>query len=89
LIRIRVEDNGPGIPEEDLERVIEPFQRLDPARRRNTAGVGLGLTIASRVITNAGGRLTLSNRAEGGLCAEIELPRPAQPAMLRHRRAAH
>lgn len=90
-IRIRVEDDGPGVPEEDLRRIIEPFQRLDPARRRNTAGVGLGLTIASRIVGAAGGRLTLSNRAEGGLCAEIELPREepgAAPAMLRHTRAA-
>lgn len=74
-IRIRVEDDGPGVPEADLQRIIEPFQRLDPARRRNTAGVGLGLTIASRIVTSAGGQLTLSNRAEGGLCAQIELPR--------------
>jgi signal transduction histidine kinase len=74
-IRIRVEDDGPGVPEADLQRIIEPFQRLDPARRRNTAGVGLGLTIASRIVASAGGQLTLSNRAEGGLCAQIELPR--------------
>ncbi len=74
-IRIRVEDDGPGVPEADLQRIIEPFQRLDPARRRNTAGVGLGLTIASRIVTSAGGQLTLSNRTEGGLCAQIELPR--------------
>lgn len=88
-IRVRVEDNGPGVPEADLKRIIEPFQRLDPARRRNTSGVGLGLTIASRIVNGAGGRLTLSNRAEGGLCAEIELPRQpdAPPAMLRHTRA--
>lgn len=88
-IRIRVEDDGPGVPEADLKRIVEPFQRLDPARRRNTAGVGLGLTIASRIVGGAGGSLTLSNRAEGGLCAEIELPQQpaAAPAMLRHTRA--
>ena len=88
-VRVRVEDDGPGVPEEDLKRIIEPFQRLDPARRRNTAGVGLGLTIASRIVNGAGGRLTLSNRAEGGLCAEVELPRQPgpPPAMLRHTRA--
>jgi len=76
-IRIRVEDDGPGIPEADMQRVLEPFQRLDPARQRNTSGVGLGIPIAVRAITDAGGRLTLSNRPEGGLCALVELPRPA------------
>jgi two-component system, OmpR family, osmolarity sensor histidine kinase EnvZ len=86
MLRIRVEDDGPGVPEAELQRIIEPFQRLDPARRRNTSGVGLGLTIASRIVASAGGQLTLSNRAEGGLCAQIELPR--EPAMLRHARAA-
>lgn len=76
-IRIRVEDDGPGIPEADMQRVLEPFQRLDPARQRNTSGVGLGIPIAVRAIAEAGGKLTLSNRPEGGLCASIELPRPA------------
>lgn len=78
-IRIRVMDDGPGIPEEDMQRVLEPFQRLDPARQRNTSGVGLGIPITVRVVADAGGRLTLSNRREGGLCAQIELPRePAE-----------
>ncbi len=74
-IRIRVEDDGPGIPEADLERVLVPFQRLDPARQRNTSGVGLGIPIAVRAVAAAGGKLRLSNRDEGGLCAEIALPR--------------
>jgi signal transduction histidine kinase len=87
-IRIRVEDDGPGVPDQDLQRILVPFQRLDPARRRNTGGIGLGIPIAARVVSEAGGKLTLSNRAEGGLCAEIELPRPQAPAMLRYRTAA-
>lgn len=74
-IRIRVEDDGPGIPEADMQRVLEPFQRLDPARQRNTSGVGLGIPIAVRAIAAAGGKLILSNRSEGGLCAEVVLPR--------------
>nr|WP_298721842.1 ATP-binding protein [uncultured Steroidobacter sp.] len=74
-IRIRVEDDGPGIPEADMERVLVPFQRLDPARQRNTSGVGLGIPIAVRAVAAAGGKLTLSNRPEGGLCAQIALPR--------------
>lgn len=74
-IRIRVEDDGPGIPEADMQRVLEPFQRLDPARQRNTSGVGLGIPIAVRAVAAASGKLILSNRAEGGLCAQIVLPR--------------
>ncbi|HEY5757005.1 MAG TPA: ATP-binding protein [Steroidobacter sp.] len=76
-IRIRVEDDGPGIPEADMQRVLEPFQRLDPARQRNTSGVGLGIPIALRAVADAGGKLTLSNRSEGGLRAQIALPREA------------
>ncbi|MEK9211114.1 ATP-binding protein [Sphingomonas sp. 2378] len=73
-VRIRVEDDGPGIPEESLELVLEPFVRLDTARRRDTVGFGLGLSIVARVVAAEGGVLTLANRAEGGLCAEIRLP---------------
>lgn len=74
-IHIRIEDDGPGIPEPDMQRVLEPFQRLDPARSRNTSGVGLGIPIAVRAIADAGGSLRLSNRPEGGLRAEVRLPR--------------
>jgi len=88
VIRIRVEDDGPGIPEKDMQRVLEPFQRLDPARQRNTSGVGLGIPIALRVVSGAGGKLTLSNRPEGGLCAQIELPRPARAETLCYEGAA-
>ncbi len=80
-ICIRVEDNGPGIPERDMQRVLEPFQRLELARERNTRGVGLGIPIALRVVTAAGGTLRLSNMPEGGLRAQIDLPRQS-PAIL-------
>ena len=73
-VHIRVEDDGPGIPEDSLELVLEPFVRLDAARRRDTVGFGLGLSIVSRVVAAEGGELKLSNRPEGGLCAEIHLP---------------
>lgn len=74
LVRIRVEDDGPGIPESDLARVTEPFVRLDEARQRDTPGFGLGLSIAVRAAERDGGRLRLSNRPEGGLRADILLP---------------
>jgi len=86
-IFIRVEDDGPGIPEEDMQRVLEPFQRLDSARQRNTSGVGLGIPIALRVVTDAGGKLRLSNLPRGGLRAEIELPSALASNNLQHRRA--
>ncbi len=73
-VRVRVEDSGPGIPEADLDRVFQPFQRLDTSRNRRTGGVGLGLAIARRAIENEGGQVCLSNREQGGLCAEVRLP---------------
>lgn len=75
IIRIRIEDEGPGIPEDKLETVLKPFSRLDAARARNTKGLGLGLAIVQRAVEQNGGKLTLSNRPEGGLRAEITLPR--------------
>lgn len=88
-VAIYVDDNGPGVPAESLTRILEPFHRLDSARRRNTAGVGLGLTIAARAIADAGGKLVLSNRATGGLRAAFELPLLIHsPETLRHTSAA-
>ncbi len=73
-ITIWVDDDGPGIPQESLEAVLEPFVRLDSARGRDTVGFGLGLSIVVKTIENEGGSLRLSNRREGGLRAEIILP---------------
>jgi signal transduction histidine kinase len=72
-VLIRVEDDGPGIPEDKLEEVLKPFARLDDARQRNTRGLGLGLAIVSRAVEQEEGTLTLTNRDEGGLRAEIRL----------------
>lgn len=74
-ITVHIEDDGPGIPEADLQAVFEPFTRLDPSRNRTTGGSGLGLTIARQVIERHGGTITLQNRAGGGLTALIQLPR--------------
>ncbi|MCZ8075862.1 MAG: ATP-binding protein [Paucibacter sp.] len=73
-VRVRIEDPGPGIPTEQLEAVFQPFYRLESSRNRHTGGTGLGLYIARDLIERQGGRLKLSNRAEGGLCAEVDLP---------------
>ncbi len=72
-IVIEVKDRGPGIPAADLDRVKQPFTRLDPARSGG-AGAGLGLAIADRVVRQHGGALELSPREGGGLIARARLP---------------
>ena len=71
---LAVEDDGPGIPEDELVHVLQPFHRLDSARARNTAGLGLGLTIVQQILQREGGALVLKNRPEGGLRVELRLP---------------
>lgn len=71
---IQVCDRGPGLAEAQLERVMEPFYRLEASRNRATGGVGLGLATARAVANEEGGGLTLSNRPGGGLCATLTLP---------------
>lgn len=72
---IEVIDHGPGIPENKMMLVFEPFVRLEESRNRITGGVGLGLTIARDTARRNGGELTLHNIAGGGLIARITLPR--------------
>lgn len=74
-VEIAVEDDGPGIPPERLAEVLLPFVRLDNARTRNTAGMGLGLPIVDRVVKAEGGKLLLDNKPSGGLRVTIRLPR--------------
>lgn len=69
-----IEDEGPGIPEQDLEKVFDPFTRLETSRSRETGGIGLGLPIARAILRAHGGDVVLSNRAEGGLRATVHLP---------------
>jgi len=75
LIEIEVADDGPGIPDDQLEEVLQPFVRLDNARSRDTPGMGLGLPIVHRAIRSENGRLHLRNAPQGGLRATIRLPR--------------
>ncbi|MGZ9020045.1 MAG: ATP-binding protein [Rhodoplanes sp.] len=76
--RIVIEDDGPGIPPDLLGQVFEPFFRADPARRKDIPGAGLGLTIAREIIQRAGGTVSISNRANGGLRQIVELPKVAE-----------
>lgn len=73
-LEIRILDHGPGIPEAQLERVFEPFVRLEESRSRDTGGTGLGLGIARNIVRTHGGKLVLRNAA-GGLEALVSLPR--------------
>lgn len=76
-LRIRVLDRGPGIPPEQLERVTEPFYRLEQSRNRSTGGYGLGLSIAQTIAAAHHGRLQLRNREGGGLEAALLFDRGA------------
>ena len=73
--RIVIEDEGPGIPPDLLGQVFEPVFRADPARRQDIRGAGLGLTIAREIIQRAGGTISISNGAGGGLRQVVELPK--------------
>ncbi|MEG3145878.1 ATP-binding protein [Sphingomonas sp. RT2P30] len=74
-VAIIVSDNGPGIPEEHMANVFEAFTRIETSRNKDTGGIGLGLALAGAIVREAGGDITLTNRAAGGLEARIVLPR--------------
>ncbi len=74
-LTLYIDDDGPGIPEEKLEQMFEPFRRGEDSRNRATGGVGLGLAIARNLARAHGGEVTLANRVEGGLRVTVSLPR--------------
>lgn len=71
---ICIDDDGPGIAEDQLEEVFKPFYRIDPSRNQETGGVGLGLPIVQDIIHRHGGEITLGKSPQGGLRAMITLP---------------
>lgn len=73
-VHVIVDDDGPGIPEDQREKVFQPFYRIEASRSRDTGGVGLGLSTARTVIRGHGGDIALDNRPEGGLRATVTLP---------------
>lgn len=75
-VHVEVEDRGPGIAQAELERVFEPFVRLEASRGRETGGAGLGLAIARSTVRSHGGDVRLENMARGGLRAVVVLPGP-------------
>ena len=74
LVVILVDDDGPGIPPEQQEKVFAPFYRLESSRNRETGGAGLGLALVRTIAHGHGGSVVLVNRPEGGLRARMELP---------------
>ncbi len=71
---VEIDDDGPGIPDQDVERVFEPFFRREPSRSRQTGGIGLGLAVVRTIARGHGGDVSLSNRQGGGLTARVQLP---------------
>jgi len=75
--RLIVADRGPGIPDDELDRMFEPFERHEPSRSRSTGGLGLGLAIARSIAQAHGGSIRAENRAGGGLAVTVDLPAAA------------
>ena len=73
MLTIRVRDHGPGIPESEINKVFEPFYRLEGSRSRDTGGTGLGLSIARNIAQAHGGDVRLRNHEAGGLEAILTL----------------
>jgi signal transduction histidine kinase len=73
-VRIDVKDDGPGMPQDRMADMMEPFARMEESRSRDTGGAGLGLALVRAIMMEHGGELRLSNRPEGGLCASLVLP---------------
>lgn len=71
---VTISDTGPGVPEENLDDIFQPFYRIDEARNRESGGYGLGLAIAQRSVALHQGNIEAHNRPEGGLCVSVRLP---------------
>ena len=74
IVEVTIDDDGPGVPDDQKEEVFKPFYRLDEARNPNTGGAGLGLAIARDVARGHGGDIRMRDSDMGGLRAELRLP---------------
>ncbi len=75
LVQVRILDEGPGIPDSDLQRIFERFYRVDKARSRDTGGTGLGLSIVKHLVELHGGEVVAGNRGIKGAVFTVRLPR--------------
>jgi two-component system sensor histidine kinase CpxA len=73
-VELRILDRGPGIAEDDLDRIFEPFYRVDESRDHQNSGYGLGLAITASIVTRHGGHISARNRSGGGLEIVLQLP---------------
>jgi len=76
-LAILIRDGGPGVPDEDLERIFEPFYRVAESRDRDTGGEGIGLAITAQVMKAHGGSAEAANGEGGGFEVRLNLPRAA------------
>ena len=73
-VEVAIDDEGPGIPQDQIENVFKPFFRLEQSRSKRTGGIGLGLATARTIARAHGGDIVLENRPQGGLRAKVTLP---------------
>jgi signal transduction histidine kinase len=71
---VQIDDNGPGIAKDQIEKAFEPFHRLEGSRNRDTGGIGLGLAVVRAIARGHGGDVSLETRKGGGLRAQVRLP---------------
>jgi signal transduction histidine kinase len=86
---VEIDDDGPGIPEPEHERVFAPFYRIETSRSRETGGTGLGLAVARSILRAHGGDIRLAGRAGGGLRVTILVPALPRPQNDTERRSAN
>jgi two-component system OmpR family sensor kinase len=72
--RLTVADHGPGLRQDEIERIFEPFYRADPGRSRDRGGAGLGLSIVNAVVSAHGGKVRVRGTSGGGATFDVELP---------------
>ena len=71
VIKVKIIDDGPGIPEEDIPQLFEPFYRVDRSRSKKTGGYGLGLSLSKKIMDAHGGKIEISNNEDRGVTVTL------------------